>query len=141
MMNLTSITLNLTLKEAFEKTSEAATIEKVFETKNDAFVGDCFLERGAQLIIRPDGTASWIGRVRSTDDDDEFKASVMLLKADGSKVFPDIQIGPFTIPRLFPILPSQEIAHDNTWYDWNGSFGFPIDGFEQTQIVQLFYEC
>jgi hypothetical protein len=108
-------------------------------TFNDPiFVGDCMLDRGATLIVRSDGTANWIARGRSTDDDDTFSVYFLFYKANGDPTFPTGN--PFFPNRPFPVQPL-EMPNDNTWYDWVSGFGFPAAEFNNMVKVTGFFNC
>ena len=107
-----------------------------FVWKKPLFVGDCTIEGGAKLIIRSDGTASWVARGRSTDDDDTLSATFYFFDSNKQKVFPDIKVGPIKIPRGFSVDPLK-IHNPNRWYPWNRGFGFAKSAYAKIYSVSI----
>jgi hypothetical protein len=114
--------------------------QKEFLTTTALRSGDCELEAGARIIIRSDGTANFVARAKSSDTNDEFNMSFMLMKADGTKIFPDVQLGWVKIPRLFHV-ESLKMPGRNQWYDWGTGFTFPASAFIDVRRIDLFYSC
>ena len=102
------------------------------------FVGDCMLAAGAKLIVRSDGTANWIARARSTDDDDTFTAYFLFNKANGDPTFPTGVI--FFPNRPFPV-QNLDMGNDNTWYDWVSGFGFPAGSYNDMVTATGMFTC
>jgi hypothetical protein len=115
--------------------------EQVSCTTTDLqFAGDYTIDRGAKLIIRPDGNANWIATVRSTDTNDTAKISFVFLKDDGTETFPGFTILGIHIPHAFTVA-ELHMDNSNTWYGWGTGFTFDPEYYPNMAQVAISWEC
>jgi hypothetical protein len=110
--------------------------EKVVTWPDNWFVGDCTMHGGATATFRSDGTGTFSARVRSTDDDDEWKMEIVVRRGDGSFLF-----------RLPPSPPgwitwySKKMPDDDTDYGWSFNFSFAPEFYNSIGSAQLGASC
>lgn len=108
---------------------------KEFDFNEDVFRGDCMMERGAVAIFNADGTGTFRGRVRSTDDDDTWLMGLEGKAADDRLLFHI----PMVIGR--PGFFTKDIADPGRWYEWSFSFTYPAAQYGPLQRLTMVAGC
>ena len=93
--------------------------------------GDCTMQAGATLALYPTGVGSFNARVRSTDDDDEWKMHFVVTTPGGEPLVylpPRIQVfGQWIHPYWVKELPNPE----DGYYDWHIDFPYDANVYSQ----------
>lgn len=107
----------------------------------ELFAGDCMMQYGATLVLNPNGTGTFTARVRSTDDDDEWKMHFVIRNPGGDPIVylpARIQIfGTWIHPFWVKELPQPE----HGYYDWHIDFAYDASFYPQLASLIYEYSC
>jgi hypothetical protein len=98
--------------------------------------GDCTL-KGARLILRSDGTATFAGVTRSSDSDDTWRMRFEFKKAQGVSLGIILPLQPGGGDRWY----TNNMPNGDTDYSWNFNTTYDSHLFPATTTVVMWRHC